>query len=94
MASRPDLADCLLRLGEVRQRTDRLGAAADAYTAALAWNPALAEAHANLALVRQGQGLLDADGSAIVIHAGADDLKTDPSGNSGGRIACGVFQAN
>lgn len=39
-------------------------------------------------------GLLDADGSAIVIHAAADDLKTDPSGNSGARIACGVFQAN
>ena len=36
-------------------------------------------------------GLLDADGSAIVIHAGVDDMKTDPSGNSGGRIACGVF---
>lgn len=36
-------------------------------------------------------GLLDGDGSAIVIHAGPDDLKTDPSGNSGGRIACGVF---
>ena len=39
-------------------------------------------------------GLLDADGAAIIIHAAADDLKTDPSGNSGGRIACGVFQAN
>ena len=38
-------------------------------------------------------GLLDADGAAIVIHAGADDLMTDPSGNSGGRIACGVFTA-
>lgn len=37
-------------------------------------------------------GLLDADGSAIVIHAGVDDMKTDPSGNSGGRIACGVFE--
>lgn len=36
-------------------------------------------------------GLLDTDGSAIVVHAGADDLMTDPSGNSGGRIACGVF---
>jgi len=35
--------------------------------------------------------LLDADGSAIVIHAAADDLKTDPSGNSGARIACGVL---
>lgn len=38
-------------------------------------------------------GLLDEDGAAIVIHAGPDDYKTDPSGNSGGRIACGVFQA-
>jgi Cu-Zn family superoxide dismutase len=38
-------------------------------------------------------GLLDADGAAMVIHAGQDDLKTDPSGNSGARIACGVFQA-
>ncbi len=38
-------------------------------------------------------GLLDADGSAIVVHAGPDDLMTDPSGNSGGRIACGVFGA-
>lgn len=36
-------------------------------------------------------GLLDTDGSAIVVHANADDLMTDPSGNSGGRIACGVF---
>ncbi|MGR6328638.1 superoxide dismutase family protein [Sphingomonas sp. XXL09] len=36
-------------------------------------------------------GLLDADGAAIVVHAGPDDLMTDPSGNSGGRIACGVF---
>lgn len=35
--------------------------------------------------------LLDADGAAIVIHATADDYKTDPSGNSGGRVACGVF---
>jgi Cu-Zn family superoxide dismutase len=30
-------------------------------------------------------------GTAIVIHANADDYKTDPSGNSGDRIACGVI---
>lgn len=36
--------------------------------------------------------LLDADGSAVVIHEKADDYKTDPSGNSGGRIACGVIE--
>jgi len=29
-------------------------------------------------------------GTAIVIHAKEDDMKTDPSGNSGDRIACGV----
>lgn len=37
--------------------------------------------------------LLDTDGAAIVVHAGPDDLMTDPAGNSGGRIACGVFAA-
>lgn len=35
--------------------------------------------------------LLDADGAAIVVHATADDQQTDPSGNSGDRIACGVI---
>ena len=35
--------------------------------------------------------VFDADGSAIVIHATADDNVTDPAGNSGDRIACGVI---
>ena len=29
-------------------------------------------------------------GTAIVVHAAADDMKTDPAGNAGDRIACGV----
>jgi Cu-Zn family superoxide dismutase len=37
--------------------------------------------------------LRDDDGSAIVIHENPDDMMTDPSGNSGGRIACGVIFA-
>jgi Cu-Zn family superoxide dismutase len=33
--------------------------------------------------------ILDSDGAAIVVHAQADDYRTDPSGNSGTRIGCG-----
>ena len=35
--------------------------------------------------------MLDDDGAAIVIHAAPDDYRSDPSGNSGARMACGVF---
>lgn len=37
-------------------------------------------------------GLLDADGAALVVHEGADDYKSDPAGNSGKRLACGVIR--
>ena len=36
-------------------------------------------------------GLFDADGAALVIHVAPDDYRTDPSGNSGARIACGAL---
>jgi superoxide dismutase, Cu-Zn family len=32
-------------------------------------------------------------GTAIVVHAKADDMKTDPAGNAGDRIACGIILA-
>jgi Cu-Zn family superoxide dismutase len=38
-----------------------------------------------------GAPLLDGDGAAIVVHQKPDDYRTDPSGNAGARIACGVF---
>ena len=44
----------------------------------------------NVTLAAGPRSLLDADGSAIVLHATADDYMTDPAGNAGGRIACGV----
>jgi len=43
--------------------------------------------------LREGEetSLFDDDGAAIVIHAGADDYRTDPAGAAGERIACGVI---
>jgi superoxide dismutase, Cu-Zn family len=42
--------------------------------------------------LRRGEqnSLLDSDGTALVIHAAADDYVSQPSGNAGDRIACGV----
>jgi superoxide dismutase, Cu-Zn family len=36
--------------------------------------------------------IFDGDGSALVVHGAPDDFKTDPTGNSGARIACGVIE--
>ncbi len=36
--------------------------------------------------------LMDVDGSALVVHERRDDNKTDPDGNAGSRIACGIIQ--
>ncbi|WP_414711475.1 superoxide dismutase family protein [Sphingobium yanoikuyae] len=34
---------------------------------------------------------MDADGKAIITHAQADEYKSDPAGNAGDRVACGVL---
>ena len=36
--------------------------------------------------------LFDGDGSTLIIHVKADDYKSDPAGDAGGRLACGVIQ--
>lgn len=42
--------------------------------------------------LREGRtSLFDGDGSSLVIHAKEDDQKTDPAGESGDRVACGVI---
>ena len=46
------------------------------------------------AKLREGPtAIMDADGASLVIHADPDDYKTDPSGNSGSRMACAVISA-
>ena len=44
----------------------------------------------NLSLAGKN-ALLDGDGAAIVVHAGADDYRTQDAGDSGDRIACGIL---
>jgi Cu-Zn family superoxide dismutase len=40
-----------------------------------------------------GKGVDGVIGRGVIVHADADDLKTDPSGNSGARIGCGVIES-
>ena len=35
--------------------------------------------------------IFDADGTAVVVHEGPDDYRTDPAGSAGARVACGVL---
>ena len=44
----------------------------------------------NVTLGDDAHSVFSGGGTALVIHAKADDMKTDPSGNSGDRVACGV----
>jgi superoxide dismutase, Cu-Zn family len=45
----------------------------------------------NMTLGANSHSVFSNGGTALVIHAGPDDMKSDPAGNSGGRIACGVI---
>jgi Cu-Zn family superoxide dismutase len=46
----------------------------------------------NATLGEGPNSILHEGGTSLVIHADADDYKTDPAGNSGARIACGVIE--
>lgn len=52
------------------------------------------EGYAHQVTLREGlvHTLFDEDGSAIVIHAGSDDYRSQPSGDAGSRVACGVVR--
>jgi Cu-Zn family superoxide dismutase len=45
----------------------------------------------NVNLGDDAHSVFTGDGTALVIHAKADDMKSDPAGNAGDRIACGVI---
>src|SRR5690606_4455482 len=40
-----------------------------------------------------GEGPTSIIGKAFIVHAGRDDMRSQPSGNSGGRVACGIIRA-
>jgi superoxide dismutase, Cu-Zn family len=52
-----------------------------------------ANGHGAINFLVAEHGLADADGTSLVVHARPDDYRTDPSGNSGDRIACAVLAA-
>ena len=45
----------------------------------------------NVTLGSDAHSVFSNGGTALVIHAKADDLKSDPAGNAGDRIACGLI---
>lgn len=51
------------------------------------------DVHVELVGVSIGSGPADIVGRGLIVHADPDDFRTQPTGNSGARIACAVIQA-
>jgi len=47
-----------------------------------------------LDVITIGGGATDIVGKAVIVHTDPDDFKTQPTGNAGGRVACGVIRAS
>ena len=45
----------------------------------------------NVDMANDSRSIFSNDGTALVIHAKPDDMKSDPAGNAGDRIACGLI---
>ncbi len=61
------------------------------FTVAAAGTAKATVSNANVTLGAGANSLFTNGGTALMVHAAADDMKTDPAGNAGARIACGVI---
>jgi Cu-Zn family superoxide dismutase len=48
----------------------------------------------DLDIITLASGPASIIGRGVIVHADADDYKTQPTGNAGARLACGVIKAN
>jgi len=61
------------------------------FTVAAAGTAKTTVSNANVTLGAGANSLFTNGGTALMVHAAPDDMKTDPTGNAGARIACGVI---